>query len=489
MEEIAQLLDVLSRRELKAFVHYLDTRNKRRDAVNISLLKAILSNETEVLKAKMGSNAFHVAKKRLSDNLLDFVASRTLENEATDEGQVIKYLVIARKLFHHRKYLIAYKILSKAKLKAKAIQHYTLLNEIYHLQIQYSANYEALDLEELITEFNLNRTKIEQFERNNIALAVLKKGLKTQSKSPQNVTTLLENYQKSVQKSNLSEFNYKELYQLIKVIDTVGFHQRNYAAISIYFLDRLSELKDSEQDNEVQLPYHIRILYLISNIYFRKKQFSKSLSYLAEMENQMLRYKSKYYELFQINYITLKALNLNFTNQPVEAENLLDTLLLQNKNKTNKLFPLLIRSMIHFQQNELKKATELFSTFQKSDKYYLENIGMEWLLSKKFMEILLHIELNNIDLADSKISNFIRNHQEFLAEQNSSQIIPFLQLIKMVYHSPHLANTKQFKEKVENSIQWKPREQEDLFLMCFYAWLKSKMNNKDLYTTTLELFS
>jgi hypothetical protein len=44
-----------------------------------------------------------------------------------------------------------------------------------------------------------------------------------------------------------------------------------------------------------------------------------------------------------------------------------------------------------------------------------------------------------------------------------------------------------FKNLIQNSVEWKPREQEDIFMMCFYAWLKSKMEKRDIYELTLEL--
>ena len=46
---------------------------------------------------------------------------------------------------------------------------------------------------------------------------------------------------------------------------------------------------------------------------------------------------------------------------------------------------------------------------------------------------------------------------------------------------------KLFKNKVEDSFEWVGGAQEDIFVISFYSWLKGKMNNTDLYQTTLTL--
>jgi len=42
---------------------------------------------------------------------------------------------------------------------------------------------------------------------------------------------------------------------------------------------------------------------------------------------------------------------------------------------------------------------------------------------------------------------------------------------------------------IEQSFVWVSHEKEDIFVMSFYAWLKSKMENQNLYETTLSLLN
>ena len=108
-------------------------------------------------------------------------------------------------------------------------------------------------------------------------------------------------------------------------------------------------------------------------------------------------------------------------------------------------------------------------------------------IKKNIIEILLHIELENIDLVESRILSFKRNYFKFLLEINQKRAITYLNLVHEYFKSPETVSSKTFKNKVENSFEWVSGQQEDIFVMSFYAWLKSKMEATDIYLTTLNL--
>jgi hypothetical protein len=63
----------------------------------------------------------------------------------------------------------------------------------------------------------------------------------------------------------------------------------------------------------------------------------------------------------------------------------------------------------------------------------------------------------------------------------------YLKLITYYYKHPETITSSTFLNKVETSFNWVEAEQEDIFVMSFFAWLKSKMENQPLYETTLQL--
>ena len=143
--------------------------------------------------------------------------------------------------------------------------------------------------------------------------------------------------------------------------------------------------------------------------------------------------------------------------------------------------------MIHFQQGELTQAKSVLAALTNSDAFYIREVGLEWLLNLKYLEILLHVELGSIDYVDSRISSLTRKFRSELKLPENAQIIPFLKLVKELEFTPEYAKTDAFRSKVERTFDWKPKEEEDLLRMSFYAWLKAKMEGRDIYETTLEL--
>ena len=143
--------------------------------------------------------------------------------------------------------------------------------------------------------------------------------------------------------------------------------------------------------------------------------------------------------------------------------------------------------MIYFQQGDLGNAKTMLATLNDSDTFYMREAGLEWLLNYKYLEILLHIELGNTDYVDSRIASLTRKFRSELKLPENAQIIPFLKLVKELESTPERAKTEEFQQKVETTFDWRPREEEDLLRMSFYAWLKSKMEGSKLYETTLQL--
>ena len=206
------------------------------------------------------------------------------------------------------------------------------------------------------------------------------------------------------------------------------------------------------------------------------------------MNTQMERYKKKYFNRFQIKHTTLRALNLNYTGNHTLAANVLDKLFNISKDAEDQLLNAkLARVTIHFQQNELKLANKILVKFQRSDSWYERNVGFDWLLNKSFIEILLHIELNSVDFVESRINSFVRKYRAHFEKAEHIQAMEFLKLVRIYYNDEFVVDSSSFKETIRNSLSFKSREEEDIFLMSYYAWLKAKVNKKNLYDTTIEM--
>lgn len=489
MSNTKQLIELLSDNEKKQFLNYLKSRNKRKDSRNITLFKYLANSpDNNRIKNEIGTNAFHVLNKRLGDNLIDFITQIMFVKDVGTEINILKQILISRKLLVYKKHKLAFKILHQVEQKAIEISDYTLLNEIYHTLIQYSYLAYSKPQSEIFLKFENNQKLFLAQERINMAYAVIKKSFHENEfhSNTMDIKELIENSFKKFGIEMESIQNYKTLFQLAEIADIAGAQKKDYHNVNLFFVEQMESI-ETKNDSK-HLSYHIELLYIIANIYFRKKEFNKSLHYLSKMKEQMLKSDKKYYLHYSIKYATLLALAENYTGNWKKALEITEKTMENNKQFPNELSSiLLIKVMLHFQQNDFEKAKKTLNLLHKSDKWYEKHIGLELALNKRYMEILLHIELGNNDYVDSKISSLVRTYRAYFKENNNFQIIPFLKLIKTYYNDPMVVKTEKFKSKIEKTIQWKDSKEEDVFSMSFYAWLKSKVDDKPLYEVTLDL--
>ncbi|WP_046746234.1 hypothetical protein [Kordia zhangzhouensis] len=496
MIAISSIILQFAKEEQQEFIKYLSLKNKRQDTKNIQLVKLLLAKypSKEIPQKLYGTtnkSAYHGLRKRLWNSLLDFMATQSLTHEVSTELEITKYILVARNLLLQKQYKTAYKVLQKAERKAKDSLHFSLLNEIYHTQIQYAHTTEfAPDLEVLIAKFSTNQQDFLQEEKLNMAYAVIKEQL--QKVEHQGVViSLNELLQETYTRFDISKeigLTYKSLYQLVQIINSVAAVKRDYFNVTSFVVDNYKDISNRLKQTDKHLIYHIKVLYLIANIFFRKKRFRESLYYLDIMKEQMMRQKQRFYKDSELKYQFLYALNHNYLGNAVKAISILERVKSLKKYDIEEMLDVYISLIVcYFQQGLFKKAQQLFSEFYHTDKWYEEKVGIEWVIKKNLIEILLHIELGNISYVDSRFASFQRSYYPFLKRVEETRVITFLKFVKNYYHTPEKVTSVEFKTTVENSFQWKARVEEDIFVMSFYAWLKAKMNKANLYETTLEL--
>lgn len=495
MTDLNRIISIFSIEEQQRFVSYLEKKNRRNDTKNVDLFKHLLKGETntEVLCLKLyGSqktNAYHALRKRLYQSIIDFIANTSIQEEKAVDMQIIKFILASRTCLLHKHYKTAYKILDKAEALAKEHHLFPLLNEIYHTKVQYAYANPLVDIDKLIEKFEDNQKKHQLEDQLNIVYAKIRQTLNqiTYKGDVIDFETLLND---TLKKHNIAfneSMSFKSLYQLMSIIGLSAFVTNDYLKTEPFLLDTYTFLLN-RKNKEQQLYYHIQILYLIANTLFRNKKYKRSITYLELMHEQMLLQRKKHYNTFIPKYNLLLALNLNFSNKPREAIALLESSIkLKHADTETTLDTHLSLIVFHFQQSNLKKAHNLFSKFYHTDHWYTEKAGKEWVIKKCLIEILLHIDLGNIDLVESRLLSFKRSHYTYLKQINQDRVITYLSLVEYYYKNPENIFSEAFKTTIEASFKWVSPEKEDIFVMSFYAWLKGKTENKDLYLSTLNL--
>ncbi|WP_299259946.1 hypothetical protein [uncultured Aquimarina sp.] len=491
MNTISSIIATLSIEEKRKFISNLKQRNKRSDTKNIQLFKLLDtapdSKDIDLqLYGKRAKGAFHALCKRLHDSLIDFIATKSFESETSEEMEILKLLLASRIFFEQKQYKIALKTIKKAELKAKTYDLFSILHEIYYTKIQYAHVDLNISLENLIKDFKNNQKLLQQEENLNLFYANIQNKLsQNRSNIAQAIRDSLDDFDLSI----TSDLTFRSLFKILEIINQAANAARNFHSILSFVEKTYQQIESKEQFTDKHLFYHIQILYYVANSYFRNKNFVTSQEYLEKMELQMAKQRGKYFRRFLPQLQLLKTLNDNYTG---EAENAI--LCLENfdfsktKDQTSYILDLKLTLIVfYFQQSRCKEALKLLNELHHSDTWYTEKAGIIWVIKKNLTEILLHIELDHMDIVESRVKGFRKKHRSYLKNNNETRVLEFLSLTMSFYLHSDTINTEEFLTKIKSSLIQNSPEQEDIFTMSFYAWLKARVLRSNLYQTTLEV--
>ncbi len=493
MNTISSIIHTLSDEEKRSFITLLRQKNKRNDTKNIQLFKLLdTTKETKNLDIKIygksSKGAFHALSKRLHDSLIDFIASKSLEGETSEEMEILKLLLASRIFFEQKQFKIAFKTLQKAEQKAITYDLYGILNEIYYTKIQYAHLNTSIPLDSLIHEFKSNKALIQQEENLNLFYATVQNKL---IQHHQDFITIIQQALSNFGISINHGLTFRSLFKILEITNQAAQASRDYYTILPFVEEAYTKIETKESLIDKHLFYHIQILYYVANAYFRNKEFNTSLQYLSLMKDQMQKHQNKYYRRFLPQYTLLHNLNLYYTGSAnVAITNMEAFDYDRHKEQIVYLLDLKLSQIgFYFVQLRFRDALKVLHDFYHSDRWYTDKAGIIWVIKKNLVEILLHIELDNLDLVESRVNSFRKKHGAYLKNNNENRVLDFLKLTLEYYRKPEIITTDIFKSKIETSLKMPLREQEDIFEMSFYAWLKSKAYDSDLYQTMLKLVS
>lgn len=483
MSNLSQIIKRFSEEEQQEFTRYLKQKNRRGDTKNVQLFKLLLAGKIdrldEQLYGKPARNAYHALHKRLQDSVIDFVASQSFKGETSEELDILRLLLAARIFFEQKHHKIAIKTLAKAESIGLQYEIYAILTEIYHTKIQYAHLQTSESLKDIIKAAAQNLKYFNQEQHLAMAYATIKARLSDNPKvsAKRVIIEVLASYSISPN----TGFTFKSLFQLMEMLVTAAQMHQNYYDIAGYMSELYSIVLAKEQLAEKHLFYHIKIVHLMAVSYFRNKEFTTSLLFTEKMKLEMDKQKGKYRPLFQEKWTALQALNLNYSGSSNEAISLLKT------EKATALDSQITLIMCHFQQSKFTEAYAVFKQMNHSDQWYEKKMGWIWVVKKGIIEILLLVELDKLDLVWSRLESFEKRFSKRLKKAGETRALTFVKLVRDYYNNPSQVTTVAFEEKVAASFNWIGTEREDIFVMSFYAWLKAKMKQRNLYEVTIEL--
>jgi hypothetical protein len=483
------IISTLSPEQKEEFLFRLKKKNKRGDVKNVALFLLLDKNEELkdidiALYGKPSKGAYHAVSKRLHDSLIDFIATKSFKEEASSEMEVMKLLLASRTFFEHQQEKIAFKTLAKAEHKAKELQMFHLLNEVYITKIQNLHKNPRLDLAKEMLNYKKNRQAALHEEDLNLFYASVQRDLEIELGDP---TSVIENNLTKFSFSLEDGLTYASLLKIIEIYNTVAHIARSHNSLWSFIEDALIQLEKNGNHSVRNLNAHIQLLYYLANFNFRRKDFKATKMYLKSMLIFMESNNRQYYERYFLRFTLLKSLLAIFTGsaQSVLAE-------LQNfkyskyKKEFAGVLDLQLTQVISlFLLGRFSEAFKIYKTFYHSDVWYANKIGNVWVIQKNLIELLILVELDEFDLFTARLLSFRKKHKSRLLQRQEEQVLEYLKLIAIYYKDSTIIAHTSFQERVAALLK-EEKIDEDIFTIYFYSWFDAKIKKKEVYKICVE---
>lgn len=492
MDPILELMNLLNNADKKLFRQFLQRKNKRGDVKNLQLLDLIETDDigglNKLYNSEKYSDAYYALRKRLQDNLLLFLSQKTFESNHSETYDALRLLVVGRFLLENDLAKIAFKCLDKAEHLAEHLEQFNLLNELLLLKLQYAHLPGAEALETLTQRFLSNQSDMQREAKLNMAYAFLRQELQEIHLKGKivNLRTLMLTTIRKYKISLQDLMTYKSIYQILFIANEYAAIQQNYGLMARYIKRTDEFIQKQVYKNQSYLFYHISILYFLANFQLRRKDFSESTSYLREMMDLMAT-DGRYYNLFYLRYQLLSALNLFFTGFAEDSIKRLHESLSNTKKhaKPEDVEDVRICLTMFLALSNNPESLKQLTLLTRSDAWYEKRMGMLWTIRKNLMEILVHAQFSNIELAMSRLNSFQRRYKKYLMKTSEERVLSYLKLVEKYLIKPDVVYETAYRARVLNQLD--KVENDDIFTLSFIAWLIAAWEKKTAYQVVLKL--
>ena len=491
MDSIKELINLLSNTDKKQFRQFLQRKNKRNDVKNLKLLTLLETDDISVLnklyKSKKNDDAYYALRKRLQDNLLLFLAQKTFETSHADSYEALRLLVVGRFLLENDVVKTGLKCLNKAEGLAEHLEQFNLHNELLLLKLQYAHLPGGEDLEALTARFLKNHAAMQREAKLNLAYAFLRKEVQ-EIHLEGKIVNLKVLMLTTIRKYKISEqdlMTYKSIFQILSIANEYAAIQQNYSLIERY-INKTDKFIRAQTDNKrPHLFHHISILYFLANFHLRRKNFANSASLLIKMRD-LMESDTQYYKLFFLRYQLLSGLNLFFTGHAKDAIELLQvSLCTKHTTKPEDIEDIRICLAMFLAMSNDRESLKQLSLMIRTDAWYEKKMGMLWTIRKNLMEILVYAQFGNIELAMSRLSSFRRRYKSYLIETSEERVVLYLRLVEKYLMKPDVTFDMEYRESVLKQLS--VADENDIFNLCFIAWLIAHWQKKTAYNVVLTL--
>ena len=520
MDDLRTTLLTLSSDERRDFGVFIQRQRRKAAGRQDSRLYELLVQAKELtapqLIAKLypdepNAVAYYALRKRLLRHLTDYLLLRQRHLDTTAAASVRGQLTMAQYLFEAGIPRLAWSTLRKAEKLARDNEQYESLNAVYNLQIQYANSLHAEPLAEIIKRRHSNKKAADEEERANIADSLLRQRLREVRKKGRAAAPL-----DTMMHDILVEYDLQEAFarspsllcRLMSIARSAMLVRRDYSSFAIY-IERCYRLMERRHGfAPAQRSYQLRLIYMLAHALYHSRRFAESAAYLEQGRALLQASSGRKLGEFVARFTFLLAANFAFLRRNSEGIALVEQTL-QAASGLPLVEELTARLQLvfhHFADGSFSKANQALLRLGRTDHWLEEHMGLEWLLNKNLIEMIIQLELGHDDLALSRLKAMERSLREQFppvpavvdsAGVITSEAIPvggpylyiiaFLELVEDLINDPTPASRPAFITRLDNLPISLSLQREDLQATTLYAWLRAHLLGCSYYEVLLEV--
>ena len=490
MDLIKEISSTFSHKTQRNFIKFFTRKRPSSFRKDVKLYQELTvyynSNSYKKLSYK-GDPNYHAIRKRITKELIHFLILENTEDKvksSTSDGM----LTLAKYFIDFKKYSEAWSVLTKEEKKANNSHDYLTTLKIQRLKLNILPYYTKGDftlIKKNILKVQKKQAKVDEFQlyfiqMKNLLTEKIKNG--DVSFSKKDFVAGLEDFQNLKHEIDDPEIHLKNI-EIIRVQYAI---EKNYNDLVIILESYYEQLK-IENNNLNHLKYYANIEYIMSYTYLEVRDFVKSKKHLNKLKLLMAQ-EDKIFYSYLGRHTGIDSFIKVFDNQISEGiDSITNSLeshyaVLSLREELNLVLNL--SALLLVNQN-IKKSNQVINQLNKSDVYYQENMGREWLLRKEMIRTLILIDLTHIDLAEKNINSIKNKYLDLFPTKQYNMVYPFIKSLEKFINEPEKADKEELNNILKESNFKKEKVFSDPRLIMFFSWLKSKYTKKNTYQILL----
>ncbi len=488
MDFIKEVISTFNKKDKEEFERFLtrkQPKNNRRDLAIFRLLFEMYHGKKVELSNIKGSANYHALRKRLSKELDLFLMLK----EATENFNNILGLHKVVYFINQKKFDLAWQLLDKEESKRKGTKFIEEEIKIQRLKLEILPYFKGEELEKTQKRlFELQKLQYQK-DRLQVSFIQIQNSLKDKIFKGEYDDNYLE-IEEILNKNQVIEMIKVDpniLMQIIRMLRAKFLLDKKYkqfAFVAQKYYDQMFSLFNREQLPNLLLG---ELEFIMAHAYFRIRKFSKSKHHLSFL-NEIMEKDNVLLNVYGAKYISIKSsidvLEGQLTEAVLEHEKFIEEHL--NKLSIKDKLTLNLNLVAYYCcEGAYKKAGRLLMIFQQSDSYYLNLIGMESMVRKELIRVIVQVEIGNIDLALNILQKIQIQYASMFEREEYKMVPSFVMTIIQFIDNPNQNSKIALKAMEEATDYQDSRLFDDPKLLSFYSWLKSKLLGKNLYETLL----